>query len=116
MTTARTGSIDADRLRAVCEDQAGLILGLGIGAEDGAQFRIGHMGHVNPPMLLGTLGTIESALHALGAPVGGSGMAAAGRVIGDGVEGDGVADADADAADPAASETPSTTRIRLGQP
>jgi alanine-glyoxylate transaminase/serine-glyoxylate transaminase/serine-pyruvate transaminase len=86
VTTLQTGSLDAERLREVCEDQAGLILGLGIGAEDGAQFRIGHMGHVNPPMLLGTLGTIESALHALGASVGGSGVAAAARVIGDAFE------------------------------
>jgi alanine-glyoxylate transaminase/serine-glyoxylate transaminase/serine-pyruvate transaminase len=82
VTTVRTGSVDADQLREVCEVQAGLVLGLGIGAEDGAQFRIGHMGHVNPPMLLGTLGTIESALHALGAPIGGSGVAAAASVIG----------------------------------
>ncbi len=82
LTTVRTGSIDADRLRAVCEDHAGLILGLGIGAEDGGQFRIGHMGHINPPMLLGTLGTIESGLHGLGATIGASGVAAAARIIG----------------------------------
>jgi alanine-glyoxylate transaminase/serine-glyoxylate transaminase/serine-pyruvate transaminase len=43
------------------------------------------MGHVNPPMLLGTLGTIEAALHALGAPTGASGVAAAATVIGDAV-------------------------------
>ena len=83
VTTVRTGSVDADRLRQVCEDEAGLIVGLGIGADDGTQFRIGHMGHVNPPMLLGTLGTIESALGALGADTGGSGVAAAARVIGE---------------------------------
>lgn len=82
VTAIRTGSVDADRLRAVCEDQAGLTLGLGIGARPGSQFRIGHMGHLNPPMLLGTLGTIEAALHALGAPVGASGVAAAADVIG----------------------------------
>jgi hypothetical protein len=35
------------------------------------------MGHLNPPMLLGTLGTIESALLAMEAPLGGSGVAAA---------------------------------------
>jgi alanine-glyoxylate transaminase/serine-glyoxylate transaminase/serine-pyruvate transaminase len=62
----------------------GVTLGLGIGA-DTARFRIGHMGHLNPPMLLGTLGTIEAALHSLGVPTGGSGVAAAARVIGDAV-------------------------------
>jgi alanine-glyoxylate transaminase/serine-glyoxylate transaminase/serine-pyruvate transaminase len=44
-------------------------------------FRIGHMGHVNPPMLLGTLGTIEAALSAMGAPMGTSGVAAAATVV-----------------------------------
>jgi hypothetical protein len=29
-------------------------------------FRIGHMGHLNPPMVLGALATIESGLTALG--------------------------------------------------
>lgn len=87
VTTISTGSIDADEVRRVCEDEAGLILGLGIGTPNTPRFRIGHMGHLNPPMLLGTLGTIESALHALGAPVGGSGVAAAARFIGDAIAG-----------------------------
>ncbi len=76
-TTVTTGTIDADQLRRICEDEAGLTLGLGIGTFGGRAFRIGHMGHLNPPMLLGTLGTIEAALHAMQAPVGGSGVAAA---------------------------------------
>jgi alanine-glyoxylate transaminase/serine-glyoxylate transaminase/serine-pyruvate transaminase len=76
VTTVQTGSIDPVRLRAICDDQAGLTVGLGIGDENGA-FRIGHMGHLSPPMILGTLGTIEAALTAMGAPMGGSGVAAA---------------------------------------
>ena len=83
VTTISTGTVDAVELRRVCEDDMGLTLGLGIGAAVEQRFRIGHMGHLNPPMLLGTLGTIESALHALDAPVGGSGVAAAARLIGD---------------------------------
>ncbi|MFT5530546.1 MAG: alanine-glyoxylate transaminase/serine-glyoxylate transaminase/serine-pyruvate transaminase [Candidatus Poriferisodalaceae bacterium] len=79
VTTILTGSVDPDRLRQITEDGAGLTLGLGIGAFDGRGFRIGHMGHLNPPMLLGTLGTVESALHAMDAPLGGSGVAAAAR-------------------------------------
>ena len=78
VTTVLTGSIDPARLRQICEDQAGLTLGLGIGDEyQGGAFRIGHMGHLNPPMVLGTLATIEAALIAMGAPMGGSGAAAA---------------------------------------
>ncbi|MCP3855100.1 MAG: alanine--glyoxylate aminotransferase family protein [Actinomycetia bacterium] len=76
-TTILTGSIDADRLRQVCSAEAGLTLGLGIGEFGGRAFRIGHMGHLNPPMILGTLGTIEASLAAMGAPTGGSGVAAA---------------------------------------
>ncbi len=82
VTTVLTGSIDPDRLRDICEDEAGLTLGLGIGAFDGRAFRICHMGHLNPPMLLGALGTIEAALLALDAPMGGSGVAAAAAEIG----------------------------------
>ncbi len=82
VTTVLTGSIDADRLREICEREAALTLGLGIGAFDGIAFRIGHMGHLNPPMLLGSLATIESALVAMKAPLGGSGVAAAAAEIG----------------------------------
>ena len=82
VTTISTGTVDADALRAVCEDEMGVTLGLGIGATDAPRFRIGHMGHLNPPMLLGTLGSVEAGLHALDAPIGGSGVAAAARSIG----------------------------------
>jgi alanine-glyoxylate transaminase / serine-glyoxylate transaminase / serine-pyruvate transaminase len=82
VTTISTGTVDADALRAVCEDETGVTLGLGIGATDAPRFRIGHMGHLNPPMLLGTLGSVEAGLHALDAPIGGSGVAAAARSIG----------------------------------
>jgi alanine-glyoxylate transaminase/serine-glyoxylate transaminase/serine-pyruvate transaminase len=81
-TTILTGSIDGERLRQICEQGAGLTLGLGLGEFAGRSFRIGHMGHLNPPMVLGTLGTIEAALNAMNAPVGGSGVAAAAGVIG----------------------------------
>lgn len=80
-TTVLTGSIDSERLRRICEDQAGLTLGVGLGDFAGRAFRIGHMGHLNPPMVMGTLGTVEAALVAMDAPLGGSGVAEAARVI-----------------------------------
>ena len=64
VTTIRTGGIDGVRLRELCEERAGLTLGIGLAPYEHLSFRIGHMGHVNPPMLLGTLGTIEAALSA----------------------------------------------------
>lgn len=81
VTTVLTGSIDPEKLRALCNERAGLILGLGIAGFNG--FRIGHMGHLNPPMILGTLGTIEAALHAMGVPLQQSGVAAAAQAIGE---------------------------------
>ena len=81
VTTVLTGSIDATRLSEMCVAHAGLTLGTGIGDLAGKAFRIGHMGHVNPPMILGALGTIEAALTAMDAPIGSSGVAAAARSI-----------------------------------
>lgn len=81
-TTVLTGSIDGARMRTICDQQAGLTLGIGLGDFGDRAFRIGHMGHLNPPMVLGTLATAEAALHAMSAPLGGSGVAAASRVIG----------------------------------
>jgi alanine-glyoxylate transaminase/serine-glyoxylate transaminase/serine-pyruvate transaminase len=43
------------------------------------------MGHVNAPMILGTLSSIEVALTALGIPHGGSGVAAAINYLGENV-------------------------------
>jgi alanine-glyoxylate transaminase/serine-glyoxylate transaminase/serine-pyruvate transaminase len=82
VTTVLTGSVNAIRLREICDRQAGLTLGIGLGDEFADRaFRIGHMGHLTPPMVLGTLATTEAALLALGAPVGASGTAAAAVVI-----------------------------------
>ena len=87
VTTVLTGSIDPGRLRRICEEEAGLTLGIALGEEfEGSAFRIGHMGHLNPPMVLGTLGTIEAALRAMGAPMGGSGVAAAAARIAQGMQ------------------------------
>ncbi len=82
VTTVRTGTIDPDVLRRICQAEAGVTLGLGIGDFPFACFRIGHMGHLNPPMLLGTIGVIEAALLSMGAPMGGSGVEAAARRVG----------------------------------
>jgi alanine-glyoxylate transaminase/serine-glyoxylate transaminase/serine-pyruvate transaminase len=81
VTTILTGRIDGETLRRICEAGAGLTLGVGLGEFADRAFRIGHMGHMNPPMVLGTLATTEAALHAMGARIGGSGVAAAAQVI-----------------------------------
>ncbi len=58
-------------------EHCGVVLGTGIGALNGRAFRVAHMGHVNAPMVLGTLGVIEMGLTALGVPHGSGGVQAA---------------------------------------
>jgi alanine-glyoxylate transaminase/serine-glyoxylate transaminase/serine-pyruvate transaminase len=64
-----------------CNRQCGVVIGIGIGALDGKAFRIAHMGHVNAPMILGTLGVIEAGLNALDIPHGAGGVQAAVEAI-----------------------------------
>ena len=82
VTTILTGDINAVELRRIAESDAGVTLGVGLDEFADRAIRIGHMGHLNPPMILGTLGTIEAALIKMGAPMGSSGAAAAAAVIG----------------------------------
>ncbi|MCP5081506.1 MAG: aminotransferase class V-fold PLP-dependent enzyme [Alphaproteobacteria bacterium] len=67
VTTILTGDLDADEMRAICEADLDVTLGIGLGQTVNA-FRIGHMGHINAPMMLGTLGSIELALTRMNAP------------------------------------------------
>ena len=73
---------DPERLRDYCRDKCGVVLGTGLGALDGKAFRIAHMGHVNAPMVLGTLGAVEMGLIALGFPHGSGGVQAAVEYLG----------------------------------
>jgi len=77
VTAVLLNSHDPQRLRAYCNENCGVILGHGIGDLTGKAFRIAHMGHVNAPMILGTLGVVEVALGALGIPHGKGGAQAA---------------------------------------
>ena len=68
VTAVLVNGHDPEALRAYCNKQCGVILGHGIGELAGKAFRIAHMGHVNAPMVLGTLSVIEMSLNALGIP------------------------------------------------
>ena len=79
----------ADIIRAQapgCSPQLALVLGTGIGDLQGQAFRIAHMGHVNAPMILGTLGVVEVALTALKIPHGKAGADAAILWLGENVK------------------------------
>lgn len=75
-----------EALRDYCNKQCGVILGQGIGELSGKAFRVAHMGHVNAPMILGTLGVIEMALAALSIPHGKGGVQAAVDYLGEQVK------------------------------
>ena len=76
VTALSIGAPDGTRLRRWVEQNAGLTLGIGLGMNSEADpradgfFRIGHMGHVNAQMIMGLIGTIETALCALNIPHG----------------------------------------------
>jgi alanine-glyoxylate transaminase/serine-glyoxylate transaminase/serine-pyruvate transaminase len=68
---------DPQPLLDYCRDKCGVVLGVGLGELTGKAFRIAHMGHVNAPMVLGTLGAVEMGLQALRIPHGAGGIQAA---------------------------------------
>lgn len=76
-TVTMSGDHDPATLQHYCKDKCGVVLGTGIGDLQGKAFRIAHMGHVNAPMILGTLGVIEVGLNALKIPHGSGGTGAA---------------------------------------
>ena len=73
---------DPKPLLRYCREKCGVTLGIGLGALDGKGFRIAHMGHVNAPMLFGTLGAVEMGLKALAIPHGAGGVQAAVEYLG----------------------------------
>ncbi len=76
-TIVMANGYDPVALQSYCKQKCGVVLGTGIGELAGQAFRIAHMGHVNAPMILGTLGVIEVGLNALDIPHGKGGTEAA---------------------------------------
>jgi alanine-glyoxylate transaminase/serine-glyoxylate transaminase/serine-pyruvate transaminase len=71
------GGESAQPLVDYCREMCGVVLGRALGASEGKGFRIAHMGHVNAPMILGTLSAVEMGLAALSLPHGRGGAQAA---------------------------------------
>ena len=57
---------DANELRRVALERFNLSLGQGLGPLAGKVFRIGHLGDLNEPMVLGAIATIELAMRESG--------------------------------------------------
>ncbi len=68
---------DANALRQLALSRYNLALGGGLGPLAGRVFRIGHLGDMNEPMLLGALATVEMALAECGIPHVAGGIGAA---------------------------------------
>jgi len=84
-TVTVSGDYDPLKLQHYCKEKCGVVLGMGIGDLQGKAFRIAHMGHVNAPMILGTLGVVEVGLNALQMPHGKGGLEAAVSYLGENV-------------------------------
>ncbi|WP_043364643.1 alanine--glyoxylate aminotransferase family protein [Belnapia sp. F-4-1] len=68
---------NADDLRGVALKRFNVSLGGGLGPLGGKVFRIGHLGDLNEPMILGTLSTVELAMRVAGVPHAPGGVDAA---------------------------------------
>lgn len=86
VTMVKTSTDVGTQLQAFCLERYGVVLGVALASDANRTFvtdafRIGHMGHLNPSMLLGTLGAIEAGLGALDVQRGEGAVEAAARVI-----------------------------------
>ena len=71
ITCVRTEPIAAGPLIAMARDRFNVSVGSGMmTGMEGRAFRIGHLGDLNEPMLLGALGGLETAMTVLGLPHG----------------------------------------------
>jgi alanine-glyoxylate transaminase / serine-glyoxylate transaminase / serine-pyruvate transaminase len=74
---ATAPGVDPDVIRRVAREQFDVSIAGGLGVLAGRAFRIGHLGDVNAPMLLGALAGVEAAMTLLKLPYGRDGVAAA---------------------------------------
>ncbi|MEZ5779111.1 MAG: aminotransferase class V-fold PLP-dependent enzyme [Paracoccaceae bacterium] len=87
VTAAKIGGGGAARLRAWCEEKAGVTLGIGLGMAlpsepaHGDFLRVAHMGHVNAHMTLGVLSVMEAGMRALAIPHGPGALDAAAEAV-----------------------------------
>ncbi len=87
VTTIRVADgFDGDDVRITCREIFNVSLGAGLGKLSGGAFRIGHMGYLNEPMVLGALAGVEGALKICGVPFGQGGVDAALAYLTAGIE------------------------------
>ena len=67
-TIAVRDGIDVEALRRVARERFQVAIAGGLGPLAGRVFRIGHLGDMNPAMILGALAGVEAALRVQGVP------------------------------------------------
>jgi len=68
---------DPESVRRLARESFGVAISGGLGRFQGKAFRIGHMGDINEPMVLGGLAALETAMRRLGVALGSGALDAA---------------------------------------
>lgn len=76
--------LDVERMRSVARERFQVAFAGGLGPFQGKAFRIGHLGDLNPAMILGCLAGVESAMLVEGIPHGSGGVARATACLAEG--------------------------------
>jgi len=79
-----SAGIDPEALRTVARERFQVAVAGGLGPLTGRAFRIGHLGDMNPAMIMGCLAGVEAALRVQGIAAGSGGLKAAIQVLADG--------------------------------
>jgi alanine-glyoxylate transaminase/serine-glyoxylate transaminase/serine-pyruvate transaminase len=69
--------IDPELIRSTAREKFQVMIAGGLGPFAGRVFRIGHLGDLNPAMILGCLAGVEAAMQSLGVNVGSAGVRSA---------------------------------------
>jgi len=75
VTTIRVGpGVDPEAMRSIARERFQVSIAGGLGPLAGRVFRIGHLGDLNPAMILGCLAGVEAAMAVQGIPFGQGGV------------------------------------------
>ena len=75
VTTIELGAgFDPEAMRTVARERFQVAVAGGLGPQTGRAFRIGHLGDLNAPMILGCLAGVEAAMTVQGIPFGKDGV------------------------------------------
>lgn len=81
VTSIATHGVNPEEVRRVARQHFNVAIAGGLGPFIGRVFRIGHLGDLSVPMIMGCLAGVEGALRELNVPIGSGALDAALRVI-----------------------------------